>query len=304
MQAPINSNMIKVASWNMGDDADYIKVHQRANVPLDMNNINPTLSKRDELIKETISKYGGHIYCLQEVGQGLLRSDKKDEYRINKWLDPNKYAWYSGDNHDTVVAWDKERFEIVSNTDPTRADGKASRSNEIPNTYTLVELRDKQTNQVIRVASAHIPSCHPMPEKNQAGKYDEDVVEADAHVDHLVKEMERLDKISKADALILGMDANSASSYTRRFKALNDSKFISDGQNTVTNFSKHAQTKLKIDYVFAKGLTHALTLIKPNSEDIPLLEIDNPKQNPSDHRPVFTYVNVSPKKGIFKSIFG
>jgi hypothetical protein len=277
---PIKSeknNSIKFMNWNVARDYDFAKmVILHTNDKLKDNFLNATKSAlnqtgqdfRDFLIRKFISKENPNILALQEVHDGFTKvNDSSNRERIVKWLNPEKYEYYKGNNPDSIVAWDKNRFEKV---DAHEGIG-----------FTVVFLKDRTTGNIIPVASAHITGADdPVNPAN-------DAEEGNNQVQNMMEEINAINESFHTKHGLVGMDANVVASYTPRFEPLTNLHYKADAQQepTIKHFQRGEPrrkipdtiTALKIDHIFQRGFK------KLNSPETSHIELRNPELNPSDH---------------------
>lgn len=272
---------LSIVSWNVANDADFQRL-QLQETALGSSHTSDLIEGdiptfRDQLIKKIFMDLNASVYCVQEIGD--------DADRVKRCLDPQRYEFYSSDGHDTGIIWDKNRFECLE---------KHELKDKYSAEYTIVLLKDRLTDNVIRVASTHLTSCEPdYPVESDAQTGNDQLANLISQLDHMNKER-------KADAVVLGMDANTFRSYAKRIDIAREQGYVVDNNqyDTVNNYKR---SKIgKCDYVAIKSLKKNAEFIPSEVPNIPLQDT---RFNPSDHLPDVTRVALT-SKGIFKRILG
>lgn len=171
------------------------------------------------------------------------------------------------DHSKNGVAWNKNRFERVATVGSVSTRGF------------IVQLRDKESNKTILVASGHITGCNPYRIVNDSETGQPDSFKGDAEVDQIV---ELLDNHG-ADFMLIGMDSNVTSLHPR-LHILKAAGYQIDYKNhfeqTCTNPAMIVNTRL--DWIALKSSQPATIT------NIPVLSVglNNMITNISDHKPV------------------
>ena len=270
-----------VVSWNVGSESDYAYLCQQDQKPQFSDKeaydtfISNCAEERkniasiavDAIFKESPAKQIP-LLCLQEAGDDLEK--------MQDWFGDN-YALH-GDTVDTAVAYDKDQYVLV--------DEKASDIRKA--NWTILTLRDKKSQEIFVVASAHLTGF-------DLDGYKDDAKDGDDQAVGFVAQIEAVAKKHQAAASIIGMDANTTTvDYPQRLNIFRNAGFVMDEQSTIsTHHSKFANRDMKIDYLFAKVYERGAS-VELEDQGVEKLGLSNPEKNPSDHRPLLGRVEIHP----------
>jgi hypothetical protein len=197
------------------------------------------------------------IICLQEA-----------DY-LDHSLFPSNYEVLFADTSDSKngIAWKKERFDLVQSLDIS---GRA----------VAVQLRDKESNTTILVASGHLTGCNPYRVEKDPITGDLDSAKGDTELQTIIDLFDR----QEVDVKIIGMDSNVTSLHPR-LHILKDGGYQIDSENylepTCTNPYQVLNTR--IDWIALKSNSDKATI-----SNIPVLSIglNSIQTNMSDHKPI------------------
>lgn len=277
----MNSQIIQdfqVVSWNIGRDSDYLGLNVRNrdavkwDTTRDLGKIRTRLFS--DVFRQMADSFKPDFFCLQEVKRaGDVKNWLGDQYELCATF------------RDCVIAWDKDKYELV----------EGSQFYEIEEgRYLILELFDKSTQKVIRIASAHLWGFN-LNNPHGKDRYSEDpeTLKGDCQLKELVKQLN-----SPAYLTIIGLDANTTPEiHPDRLAILEERGFIRDATEdevpTAFNSSLPDQSA-HLDYLFAKGSKKVDVEVEAFvSQELP---IESPEVNPSDHSPILSTVKLVEKK--------
>ena len=158
------------------------------------------------------------------------------------WINQEHYGVVCGDQEDTAVVYNKLRFHLI----------KAVPTNIRAALYTLVELKDKQTDTVFCAISAHLTGCDPIAPTR------EDAQVGNEQLDFILKQLEMAEKESKADVTLFGLDAKiPIQEYPKRIGKLQENKYEADHSLIPTNTCGIGENKgrlAKIDHICIRSI--------------------------------------------------
>jgi len=209
-----------------------------------------------KMAKEIFSRQITHdIICLQETNY------------IDVDVLPKTYDMRF--SNDTAIAWNRDRFELLDSFDSLE---RAS----------ALLLRDRESQESIFVASAHLSGCNPFfPVESDSIKGDQEL-QAVLDTAHGVE----------ASVKVIAMDSNVTATHPR-LKLLQQAQYTLDYTNhlepTCTN--PHVLLNTRIDWI-AVGQD---SLEAPSIANIPIFDIglNSFRTNISDHAPIATVVGYS-----------
>jgi hypothetical protein len=203
------------------------------------------------------------IICLQEA-----------DYLKPEMLPKHYQVLISEDSSKNGVAWNRDRFELIEVI------------GDIARRAFAVQLRDKQTEKSILVASGHITGCNPYrvvinPETSIA-----DSAKGDAELRAVIDLFDR----KESDVKIIGMDSNVTALHPR-LAILKEAQYRLDTENylgaTCTNPNQILNTQIDWIAVKREGTTRVTVV------NIPVLNVDlnSIQTNISDHKPIAVKVS-------------
>lgn len=305
---------ISVGTWNVGDEADFLKVMQKEKIISESGNFSlrdsinegrtadlrmrdivserfqpinddqrtapETLmeqltEKKNTLVRRITDQSNKDILFLQEMGPNT-------ENRYAEYLNMEKYDVVSrpGQN-DAAVAFDKNKFELLDTyvmTEPRQRNHQGI-------TFTAVDLKEKASDRIIRCLSAHL-NTYDLSAARASIEESEGIAVFQTMLDYL-EEMPR-----KAHVEIYGMDTNAPMDGAEtvkfkpgRIKLLEDKNFVLDPNTKPTVYNLKCNVAAKVDHIAIKSAAGTRVKFEGNRDDemldIPLLV---PFLNPSDHR--------------------
>lgn len=203
------------------------------------------------------------VLCLQEA-----------DY-LDSSMFPKTYEvlFADSDHSKNGIAWNKERFELVSPI------------GDILKSAFAVQLRDKETGKIVLIASGHLTGCNPYRiEKNPKTDLP-DSAKGDRQLQAIVD----LFDAEEADLRIIGMDSNVTSLHPR-LDILKNFEYQIDYENylepTCTNPYQVLNTR--IDWICVQSNLDEVSIV-----NIPVLSIglNNMTTNISDHKPIAAKIN-------------
>lgn len=335
----VGANQFRAMSWNVGTDSDFQQMN--ANVLLDHlryqspEGIVPGVQKdltvrptneeiiaedqvtrkhRDSQIQGLFSKIQPGIICLQEAPRDP-QTGNIDIVRLKSWLG-DSYDFRSGDNEDTLVAWDTKQFALKKQIETPKA--KGINASEL---FTIVDLEHKDSKKVIRAISGHFQGCM------NTKQLEPDAEEGTRQMNLALKIAESDTK--GVDVAFFGCDANVEPEHPR-INILKNSSYTLDGEHRPTNFNarmakvfkaqlaqiEQAGNRPKEDDLpeFQKKVDHVAIRAISGSTDVSfefprvlegeyLAPVGNPKLSPSDHAPIVRDITIN-NIGFFKRFFG
>jgi len=270
-----------VVNWNVGSEGDYAYLCQQQNKPEFADReaydsfMKDCAQERPDVASNAVKAISDESFvspiallCLQEVGDDLEK--------MQGWFG-DRYAFHS-DTVDAAVAYDKDQFDLVNEKVSDLRKGN----------WTILTLKDKKSEEIFVVASAHLSGF------DLDGRKD-DAVDGDRQAVAFITDIESVAKEHRASAAIIGMDANTTTSeYPQRLNIFRNAGFLTDDKSKdVTHHSKFAHRDMKIDYLFAKTYERGAS-VDIEDHAVEKLGLQNPDENPSDHRPLVGRVQLYP----------
>lgn len=270
----VNTTQYVTLTWNIGGETDYVGLCRRAGIqPWDSLSELPKIRRQlfTNVFKDIFSRQKPDLIFLQEVGRVKpLISSLLAGYQLH----------FDGD--DTMVAWKDDRFTEIEGS---------RQSQQLCHRYSIVDLKDLTTKKIIRISSSHIHGFDLNDPDYQRGSY-KMTESGDEELAAITRLMLNMKKVSP-DIIILGMDANSTPFiHPERLEILEKEGFSRDNADDLeTAFNPTLPSKkAKIDFIYAKSLEGNCQVCATN--DTPIVEIESPETNPSDHRPLFKTVKI------------
>lgn len=261
-----------VVSWNIARDSDYLGVNLRCGNE-EWSSPQELYSKRKELIASRFSdfrtKVAPDFFCLQEV-------DSIKEVKERALL--GEYDCAAATKRDCVILWNRDRFTPIAGSE--YEEGNSGR-------YIAIDLKECSTGKVIRIASAHLWGF-------DLSRIGDEKEKAKGNV-QLAELISLLERDSFPILTIVGMDANSTPElYPERVNLLINRGFngCSDDSPTAYN-AKLPSNRAKLDYILSKSKSGRAQIIADSKVDLPL---EDPQNNPSDHRPLTNIVRLPQDK--------
>lgn len=235
-------------------------------------------------IRKTIGKIvekGAEILCLQEVHD--------DKFKENDSILPSHFSNRNYGNN-CAVAWDTTKYTLIGDF----ATYKDDRGRDC----VYVNLKNNQTNKIIRVASYHLVG-YDLKKAQIAHQNDEQFGEITRPIKCLTGTLEALKNCDwlTPDAVILGMDSNATPETSpKHFETFETHGFIRDHKDTKpTNINADLCEPVKLDYLLASPLNGGtveiesyVPITKKNGNEWTLWN----KKNPSDHLPIGATVTI------------
>ena len=171
------------------------------------------------------------------------------------------------------VAWDRDRFELVRVIGNIAGQGFA------------VELRDRESDKKVLVASGHLKGCNPFRVVRDSRTGGLDSTRGDKGLQKIIQRLER----SSADIKVIAMDSNVTATHPR-LSQLKESGYTLDYENylepTCTNPWQVLNTR--IDWIAVKSPDKTIAI-----SNVPVLgvNLNSPRTNISDHKPVAARVH-------------
>lgn len=317
---PAEPTIVHVISYNLGTLRDYknvIKLREICNGSLPANSLDiqtainkaceeepfvakPTAEFKIELedikkenaerpikhkneLRKTIHKIidqGAEILCLQEVFGNKL--DGKDS------ILPVHFANQNYDNN-CAVAWNMEKFKLMRSDIEEDDRGRFC---------VFVDLKNIQTNKIIRVASHHLWGYN-LQGAQTAQKDNTQFGELAGPIKCLNSILTAVKSCAEVtpDAIILGMDSNATPETSpQHFQTIIDHGFSRDLADTKpTNVNPDLNEAVKLDYLIAAPsngntveITKKIPITMKNGTEWTLWN----KKNPSDHLPIGATVTI------------
>ncbi|HEU64891.1 MAG: hypothetical protein KR126chlam4_00907 [Candidatus Anoxychlamydiales bacterium] len=249
---------LNVLTWNVGTDERYKEMLQRAGdtPPEEPEGLVGLRNNRAKFaFGFLIESNEPDIMFLQEIGSDLDR--------IKEWLGKD-FTIINNDN-DTAVVYRTARFTFLTSY---KSDIKLNNRS-----FTVLTLKDKSTEKIYNVASAHISGfdlMNPMKGKPNAP-------EGDKELEDLLSKLNELD----ATGTIIGLDANTTREhYRQRLEILEKEGFrTNDKDKAPTNYHRTLKDRVKSDYIYTRGFTFQ-PFERLN------VDLEKPITCPSDHIPV------------------
>jgi len=164
-------------------------------------------------------------------------------------------------------AWNSKKFEFVREL--AFLNKKA----------VIIELLDKESGDIVAIASAHLTGCNPFKDENG------DSVTGNNELEEILQHLEG----SEAAIKILAMDSNVTAKHPR-MELLRDKGYSIDFNNYLegTCTSPHQVIDTRIDWIAIKS-----SKTKVGIENIPVLgvHLNSPQSNMSDHTPIAAKVS-------------
>lgn len=250
-----------VVSWNIARDSDYLGLSLRAG---DTNWSTPKelYTRRQQLLQglfaEMKANFCPDFFCLQEVDS---------IHSIKTMALGEEYESLSAGGRDCVLLWNSKRYEKIPGSEyQEESEGR----------YLTVDLKDRQENKIIRLASAHLGGF------DLAHFNEEDAKKGD---DQLKALLQILNRDKKPALVLVGMDANSTTEiHPVRIERLTKEGFARSKEEAPTAYSTKLKSPLiKLDFIFARSKKHGLEFAESAMNAPPL---ETPQVNPSDHKPL------------------
>ncbi len=333
----IGSNQFRAMSWNVGSDSDFQQMNANAldhlryqspegiipGVQKDVT-VRPsrdeimaeemvTRKHRDEKITGLLATIRPAIICLQEAPRDP-NSGKLDAERLKNWLG-DSYEFITGDNEDTLVAWDTKQFGIKRQIETPDVQGIKAKE-----LFTIVDLVHTGSQKVVRVISGHFQGC--LDTRHDS----EDAAEGTRQLQLALQIAEKDSK--GVDVVFFGCDANVEPEHPR-IDVLRNASYVMDGEYRPTNFNARMagiykkqildaqnagervreeslpQFAKKIDHVAIRnmsGSTSSSFTFPKALEGEYLAPVGNPKLSPSDHTPLVRDITIT-NVGFFQRLF-
>ncbi len=232
------------------------------------NHIKKTTGNEENTLENTRTIMGKEIFqydlthdiiCLQEADY-LIPSMFPDKYEV---------LFTETAHSKNGIAWNTERFELVSTIDA------------ITNKAFAIQLFDKETHKTVAIASAHLTGCNPYERQLDPTTEEYDSTRGDEELKAIIQALNE----TKADFILIGMDSNVTSLHPR-LDILKESEYHLDCEHyldpTCTNPYQILNTR--IDWITIKQ-NDAIPLKIVN---IPVLNVglNSMYTNISDHKPI------------------
>lgn len=169
------------------------------------------------------------------------------------------------------IAWNHNRFEFVKILDNETVSDKAF----------AIELRDRNNDKTILVATGHLTGCNPYYVEKSKVTGIADSEKEDTELQDIIKLLED----HEADLKIIGMDSNVTSLHPR-LKLIKDADYRIDYENFIemTCTNPYQLMNTRIDWIALKTEENVAASIT----NIPVLSVglNNIQTNISDHKPI------------------
>lgn len=208
-------------------------------------------ARRTQFTKDTHAD----ILCMQETFATF------DETALSQALPKYRFLQAPGSEHaidndaDTLIGWNHEKFGLLGHGHIKFSSPKGGQLNT-----KVVLLCHRQSGKKLLVASAHIEgfnigkkqNVHQLSE-HEAARLGDELRIGDQQLTGVVSVLDNLQKVHQANAVMIGMDANSDSqTHESRFSSLLSSSYISDQSLLPTFKDVSTQEHMKFDHIVFK----------------------------------------------------
>ena len=229
-------------------------------------------ASREEQLQETRKLMAQRIFA-NHLNHDIICLQEADY--LDSSMFPANYRVLFADTKHSIngIAWNKARFELVKSI------------GDIQGRAFAIQLRDRETDKIVLVASGHISGCNPYRiEKNPLTGLS-DSTKGDSETKAIVE----LFNHQQADVRIIALDFNVTSLHPR-FNILKDAGYQIDYENNLesTCTNPHQILPTRIDWIALKSpIEHA------SITNIPVLSVslNNIQTNISDHKPIAAKIN-------------
>jgi hypothetical protein len=205
------------------------------------------------------------IICLQEA-------DYIDEALLP---DHYKAAFSSGNHSINGIVWNEQRFECLQVI------------GDILGRAFAVSLRDRETAEVILVASGHLTGCNPFFQVEVGGKVDS--LKGDRQLEAICQLFDTI----KSDIKLIAVDSNVAATHPR-LNLFKQYGYQLDYNNYLeaTCSNPNYILNTRIDWIGAKGNAN----VSVGIQNIPVLSLglNSIETNISDHKPIAARISSRP----------